>query len=84
MDIPLTESPLKVMYSCFQMVPYAGKAINNTLYPSLYPRLSLRVVVNRTRQCVWLQGILGELGFAFDSPIFIWCDIKSEINISKI
>ena len=32
-------------------------------------------------QCVWLQDILGELGFAFDSPTVVWCDNKSEINI---
>ena len=33
-------------------------------------------------QYVWLQGILGELGFAFDSPTVIYCDNKIEINIS--
>ena len=38
--------------------------------------------VNTTTQCVWLQGILRELGFAFDSPTVIWCDNKSAINIS--
>ena len=27
-----------------------------------------RGAVNATTQCVWLQGILGELGFSFDSP----------------
>ena len=41
-----------------------------------------RGVVNTNTQCVWLQGILGELGFSFDSPTVIWCDNKSEINIS--
>ena len=30
--------------------------------------------VNAATQCVWLQDILGELGFAFDSPTIIWCD----------
>ena len=33
-------------------------------------------VVNATTQCVWLQGILGELGFVFDSPTVIWFDKK--------
>ena len=37
--------------------------------------------VNATTQCVWLQGILGELGFAFNSPTVIWCDNQSTINI---
>ena len=40
-----------------------------------------RGVVNATTQCVWLQGILRELGFAFDSPNVIWCDNQSVINI---
>ena len=39
--------------------------------------------MNTTTQCVWFQGILRELGFAFDSPRFIWCDNKSAINISN-
>ena len=39
-------------------------------------------VMNATTECVWLQGILGELGFAFDSPTVIWCDNQSAINIS--
>ena len=39
-------------------------------------------IVNATTQCVWLQGILGELGFAFDSPMVIWCNNQIEINIS--
>ena len=38
--------------------------------------------MNTTTQCVWLQGILQELGVAFDSPTIIWCENKSEINIS--
>ena len=38
--------------------------------------------MNATTQCVWLQGILGELGFALDSPTVIWCDNQSVINIS--
>ena len=41
-----------------------------------------REVVNTATQCVWLQGILRELGVTFDSPTVIWCDNKSEINIS--
>ena len=41
-----------------------------------------RGAVNAATQCVWLQGILWELGVAFNSPIVIWCDNKSEINIS--
>ena len=41
-----------------------------------------RGAVNAATQCVWLQGILGELGFAFDSPTVIWCDNQSEIKIS--
>ena len=40
-----------------------------------------RGAVNAATQCVWLQGILGEIGFGFDSPIVIWCDNKSAINI---
>ena len=40
-----------------------------------------RGAVNATTQCVWLQGILGEIRFAFDSPTVIWCDNQSEINI---
>ena len=39
-------------------------------------------VVNAATQCVWLQGILGELGFTFDSPNFIWFENQSEIKIS--
>ena len=39
-------------------------------------------VVNAAIQCVWLQGILKELGFEFDSATIIWCENKSEINIS--
>ena len=27
-----------------------------------------RGAVNTVKHCVWVQGILGELGFAFDSP----------------
>ena len=38
--------------------------------------------MNAATKCVWLQGILGELGFALDSPTVIWCDNKSEIKIS--
>ena len=38
--------------------------------------------MNATTQCVWLQGILWETIFAFDSRIVIWCDNQSEINIS--
>ena len=41
-----------------------------------------RGAMNASIKCVWLQGILGELGFAFDSPIVIWCENQSEINIS--
>ena len=40
-----------------------------------------RETLNTATQCVWLQGILGELGFAFDSPTVIWCDNQGEINI---
>ena len=40
-----------------------------------------RGVLNATTQCVWLQGILWELGFSFDSPTIIWCDSISEIKI---
>ena len=38
--------------------------------------------VNATKQCVWLKGILGELGFAFNSPVVIWCENQSKIKIS--
>ena len=38
--------------------------------------------MNAATQCVWLQGILWELGIALDSPTVIWCDNKSAINIS--
>ena len=38
--------------------------------------------MNTTTQCVWLQGILGELRFTFDSPTLIRCDNESEIKIS--
>ena len=41
-----------------------------------------RGAMNTATQCAWLQGILEELGFAFDSPTLIWCDNKREINIS--
>ena len=41
-----------------------------------------RGAVNATTQCLWLQGILQELGVALDSPIVIWCDNKSAIMIS--
>ena len=41
-----------------------------------------RRVMNTTTQCVWLQGILGELGFVFYSPTVIWCDNQSDIKIS--
>ena len=40
-----------------------------------------RGVVNATTQSVWLQGILGELGFTFDSPSVIWCENKNAFNI---
>ena len=40
-----------------------------------------RGAVNAATQCVWLQGILGELGFTFGSLTVIWCDNQSEINI---
>ena len=39
-------------------------------------------VVNVGTQCVWFQGILRELGVALDSPIVIWFENKSTINIS--
>ena len=38
--------------------------------------------VNIAIQCGWLQGIIRELDFSFDSPTIIWCDNQSEINIS--
>ena len=38
--------------------------------------------MNAATQCVWLQGILWELDVALDSPTVIWCENKSEINIS--
>ena len=38
--------------------------------------------VNVATQCVWLQGILQELGFSFDSPTIIWSENQIEINIS--
>ena len=38
--------------------------------------------MNAGTQCVWLQGIIGELGFSFYSPIVIWCDNQSAFNIS--
>ena len=41
-----------------------------------------RGAMNASTKCVWLQGILGELGFAFDSHTIIWCDNQSVINIS--
>ena len=40
-----------------------------------------RGAVNATTQCVWWQGILGELGFAFDYFVVIWCDNKRKIKI---
>ena len=40
-----------------------------------------RGAMNASTQCVWLQGILGELGFAFDSSAVIWCENKIKINI---
>ena len=40
-----------------------------------------RGAVNGATQCVWLQGILGELGFAFDAPTIIWCENKNTIKI---
>ena len=50
---------------------------------SLSPaEVEYRGAMNATTQCVWLQDILGELGFAFDSPTIIWCYNQSEINIS--
>ena len=44
-------------------------------------KVEYRGAVNATTQCVWLQGILREIGVEFDSPIVIWCENKSEINI---
>ena len=41
-----------------------------------------RGAVNAATQCVWLQGILRELGVALDSPTVIWCDNQSAIKIS--
>ena len=40
-----------------------------------------RGAMNVATQCVWLQGIFGQLVFSFDSPIVIWCDNQSVINI---
>ena len=45
------------------------------------PKAEYRGALNATTKCVWLQCILGELGFALDSPTIILCDNKSEINI---
>ena len=42
----------------------------NTIYLSS-AKAEYRGVVNATTQCVWLQGIIGEIGFAFDSPTVI-------------
>ena len=55
------------MYSCFKMFPYDFQVRNNTIYPFHQMRL---------------QVILGEIGFAFDSPTVIWNDNQSAINIS--
>ena len=41
-----------------------------------------RGVVNAATQCVWLQGILRELGVALDSPTVIRCENQSVIKIS--
>ena len=50
---------------------------------SLYlSKVEYREAVNATTQCVWLQGILQELGIALDSSSVIWCENQSEINIS--
>ena len=40
-----------------------------------------RGAMNAATQCVWFQGFLGELGFAFDSPTVIWCENKIETKI---
>ena len=40
-----------------------------------------RGAMNATTQCVWLQGILRELGVSLDSPTVIWCENKIKINI---
>ena len=53
----------------------------HTIFLSL-AKVEYSGAVNAATQCVWLQGILGEIGFAFDSPTVIWCDNQSEINIS--
>ena len=57
---------------------------SNKQYPIFLSsaKAQYRGAVNAATQCVWLQGILGELGFAFDSLTIIWCDNKSAINIS--
>ena len=39
-------------------------------------------VVNAATQCVWLHGILRELGVALDSPTVIRCENQSVIKIS--
>ena len=77
----MTEIPLQVLYLCFPMVPIYSSNKQHTISLSL-AEAKYRGAVNAATQCVWLQGILRELGIAIDSPIFIWRDNKSEINIS--
>ena len=43
-----------------------------------------RGAVNAATQCVWLQGILGELGFAFDSPMSFGVKIKVQSRYPQI
>ena len=35
--------------------------------------------VNVTTQCLWLQGILGELGIESETSIIIYCENQSTI-----
>ena len=38
-----------------------------------------RGVVNATIECLWLQGILGEVGIESDTSIVIYCDNQGTI-----
>ena len=72
--------------SCYVFILENGPIswpINKQYTISLFSsKAKYRGAVSTTKQFMWLQGILGDISFAFDSPTVIWHDTKSAINIS--
>ena len=82
MEIPLIEIPLYVSVFIFShgLICFSCKKQHTISLSST--EAEYREAVNASTQCVWLQGILGELSFALDSPTLNWCVNKITMNIS--